>query len=320
MTFIRKTLFFILHWLPGSDQLNLDLGIIINRLAMNNREYAEKLEQEIALHPGIRGKIKVKFLDKKVVLTGVVKTLEERKLAIEIAKKLGIEQLDVAITLESSHSVGDEELLKRVKIAIDREPGLAHQAGVFKVENGVVYLRGHVESAEQANQLIELVQNITGVKEVISEIQLLAEKEFDDIKIANEVEQALHISRKVHAEFITVHAHHGLITLEGFVFSNEEASLAEEIATGVAGVRHVHNRLELISNPTDGDQILERKVMEALEKAEINLVDANISVVDRVVFLDGIVDTYQQKEEAEKITRQMPGIKGVENNLVVSSS
>jgi osmotically-inducible protein OsmY len=286
---------------------------------MDNQECAQKLEQEISLHPKIRGKIRVEFLDKKVVLTGVVKTLEERKLAIEIARKLGIKQLDVDIALESSHSVGDEELLKKVKMSLEEEPRLAQRAGVFKVRNGVVYLRGHVENAEQADQLIEIVQNVAGVREVISEIRLITETEFDDIKLANKVEQALHISGKIHAEFITVRAHRGLITLEGFVFSDKEISWAEEIARGVTGVRHVHNRLELISSPADSDQILERKVLQALEKVKINLVDANISVVDRVVFLDGLVDTYQQREEAEKITRQIPGIKSIENNLVVSS-
>lgn len=66
------------------------------------------------------------------------------------------------------------------------------------------------------------------------------------------------------------------------------------------------------------DDALGRAVKEALyDQIQVNLLHVDISTTDGVVYLSGEVDTYQHKEEAERLAREVEQVVKVVNKVQV---
>ena len=66
-----------------------------------------------------------------------------------------------------------------------------------------------------------------------------------DYRIREDISEALGANGTIDPSRILVHVEFGIVILSGIVDSEEERSLAMQLATSVAGVRHVENDLEL---------------------------------------------------------------------------
>ena len=112
------------------------------------------------------------------------------------------------------------------------------------------------------------------------------------------------------ARRITVDTTDGVVSLLGKVGSNEERIAAEEIAKNVKGVRGVKNALDA------KDDEIEKAVMDRLKKDQ-PLKEADIKVRSDagVVTLMGKVPDARVKNRAGDVTRQIPGVKMVRNEL-----
>lgn len=71
----------------------------------------------------------------------------------------------------------------------------------------------------------------------------------DDAIVTTKVKTALVQADRVDAVDVNVDTHRGVVQLSGFVDTEAEAARAERVATGVAGVKRVVNRIEL--KPTE---------------------------------------------------------------------
>src|SRR6266536_2683535 len=73
-------------------------------------------------------------------------------------------------------AVADEDLTttQRVRTNLGREPALAElpHLNINTQENGVVYLRGYVHTAEQRRRAAEVAASTPGVHEVINELNI----------------------------------------------------------------------------------------------------------------------------------------------------
>lgn len=67
----------------------------------------------------------------------------------------------------------------------------------------------------------------------------------DDAVLTTKVKAALVQSDAVHAVDVNVDTYKGVVQLHGFVDSRAEAEEAARIASGIAGVKRVDNKLEL---------------------------------------------------------------------------
>lgn len=66
------------------------------------------------------------------------------------------------------------------------------------------------------------------------------------------------------------------------------------------------------------DHILTQQIKKELEgKMQASAMDINVDVRNGVVQLQGFVDVLAEKQEAERIVRQIPGVKKVENSLTI---
>lgn len=290
-------------------------------LGRDNNLIISKIDAEIALEPSIKGRIDVGIRQGKIRLSGVVHTLEEKQLAEDIARQISeFEAVESDIAIETDGVPTEIDLAKRVRTVLATDPSLASRVGAKRISKGVVILGGNVDSRAMEERALEIVSDIKGIKRAISHLKIGLGKDTQDVTITNAVELALHEDKEVHAEFIGAPCKDGVITLKGWVPSPRQKEKVERIASGVFGVRGVKNLLEVGTIPSSEDEVLEKKIWSALDKkGHLNLINVKISVVDGIVFLDGLVDNVKQRDAIGQIAQTIPKIKEVNNNLVVAS-
>ena len=153
-----------------------------------------------------------------------------------------------------------------------------------------------------------------------------------DAATTSKVRTALLLSKHVSPFDIRVDTIQGQVTLEGQVPSEQLKTVAGAIAQDTASVKQVHNNLSV--NPSternpDREHLGERVadleiqtlVTDALSK-NTDLAEKHIAtaVKNRTVALYGAVQTINQKYTAEQIAWQVPGVRGLTDNLSVSDT
>lgn len=143
-----------------------------------------------------------------------------------------------------------------------------------------------------------------------------------DIELRKDVVDELEWDPSIDARTIGVAIEKGVIALTGHVASYAAKTNAEKIVKRVHGVQGVANDLE-VKLPTS----LERDDVD-IARSAVNALEWNVSVPkDRLkvtvtkgwVTLDGSVDWYYQKRAAEDAVFLLAGVRGVTNNINVTT-
>jgi hyperosmotically inducible protein len=153
-----------------------------------------------------------------------------------------------------------------------------------------------------------------------------------DAASTSRVRTALLLSKQVSPFDIQVQTIQGEVTLEGQVPSEQVKTVAGAIAQDTSGVKKLHNNLSvnpsIERNPDRehlGDRVadLEIKtlVTDAISK-NVELAEKHLTteVKDRAVTLGGTVQTVSQKNTADQIAWQVPGVRGLTDNLSLSDA
>jgi hyperosmotically inducible periplasmic protein len=116
-------------------------------------------------------------------------------------------------------------------------------------ENGVVTLKGDVETTEQKALAEDTMRGIAGVTTVRNEIKVKSEpKESSDEWIALKVRSSLLYHRNVSLLDSDVSVANGNVTLTGTAETAAEKSLAGEYAADIKGVKNVDNKIMVVAN------------------------------------------------------------------------
>jgi osmotically-inducible protein OsmY len=112
----------------------------------------------------------------------------------------------------------------------------------------------------------------------------------------------------------------GVVILTGYTDSYSKKSIAEQLAKRVSGIKGVVNdiqvRLPNSGNLTDAE--LACAVVQALEQCTSVALDRIKIVVRRGwVTLEGAVERYDQCEDAEEAVRELIGLTGMTNLIIV---
>lgn len=212
----------------------------------------------------------------------------------------------------------NEELQKDVQNAIKWEPLLtAAQIGVT-AKDGVITLTGTVDSYSKKLEAETAAKNVSGVKAVVEKIDIKYGSwgKKDDNEIADEILNAYKWNWEVPNDKVKVKVEDGWVTLEGELEWNYQREAAKKSVNTLDGVTGVTNNITIKSETHD--QVEKRDIECALERNwSINDDEIKVNVSGNKVTLNGTVDSFYQKDEAERIAWNAPGVWSVDNELVI---
>ncbi|HUM14338.1 MAG TPA: BON domain-containing protein [Candidatus Nitrosotalea sp.] len=149
-------------------------------------------------------------------------------------------------TQEAKTAVSDSWVTSKTKIALFSDERVKGTQVSVDTANGVVHLRGKVDSDEAKQAAAEVAKSIEGVKSVKNDLQVVAPTarkavDANDKDIAKTAESRIH--RDASLKKVDVRADDGVVTLTGEVPSITAAAKASEMARGIPGVKAVKNEL-----------------------------------------------------------------------------
>ena len=212
----------------------------------------------------------------------------------------------------------NEELQKDVQDAIKWEPLLnAAEIGVT-VKDGVVTLTGVVDCYSKKSEAENAAKGVIGVQAVVEkiEIQFGATWRKTDTEIATEILNAFKWTWDGSDDKVQVKVENGWVTLSGELQWNYQKESARKSASNLLGVKGVTNNITIKSE--SHDQIEKEGIEKALSRNwSIDEQSILVKVSGNKVSLTGIVHSLFQKDEAERIAWNAPGVWSVDNELSI---
>lgn len=213
----------------------------------------------------------------------------------------------------------NENLLTDVQDAINWEPTLKEAKIEVAVDEGKVSLSGSVDHFQKKSLAENATKSVTGVKAVYENIEIKFVAKADmkkDAEILKQVLNGLKLNWEVPNEKVTVTVTAGWVTLEGELEWNHQKHAAKSAANNQLGVKGVTNNIHIKS--TSNVEIKKKDIEHALNRNWcIDKRDIIVKVAANHVTLTGTVNSFYEKDEAERITRNAPGVWTVDNELVI---
>lgn len=145
-----------------------------------------------------------------------------------------------------------------------------------------------------------------------------APKALADKDITSAVESELFEDSSVPHNDVEVSTRGGVVTLTGTVSNLLARDLAQRLAQTVRGVRAVVNRLEVRPSVDKSDDALKRLVQNALAyDPAADAYELQVAVQDKVVTLSGKVQSFAERELAERVARSVAGVREVRNAIAL---
>jgi osmotically-inducible protein OsmY len=198
---------------------------------------------------------------------------------------------------------------------LDWDPGVDSSAIGVAVKSGVVTLTGYIDSYAGKLAAERLAKRVRGVRAVANDIDVRLKLDRTDSDLARDVARALEMRAGV-PDSVQAIVHNGHVTLTGKVSWIAQKKNAEKAIRHVRGIRGLFNHIDVTPNQTHRD--VRHRIVEALHRnADVDARHISVSISGEVVLLTGTVRSWFQREAAEHAASSAPGIRWVDNRLVV---
>ena len=214
----------------------------------------------------------------------------------------------------------NEILQKDVQDAIKWEPLLSAAEIGVTAKDGIITLTGVVDSFAKKLQAEDAAKNVAGVKAVVEkiDIQFGNNGKKNDNEIAVDVLNAFRCNLDVPNDIVKVKVEDGWVTLEGELKWNYQREAVKKSVNNLDGVKGT--KIHITIKPESTDEIEKKDIERALSRNwSIDDKFIRVNVLGSRVTLNGTVESLYQKDEAERIAWNAPGVWVVENELEIES-
>jgi osmotically-inducible protein OsmY len=182
-------------------------------------------------------------------------------------------------------------------------------------KSGAVTLTGYVNSCSAKLAAERTAKRIRGVRAVANDIKVRPTLERTDPDIAADVVRALDLYSTT-PDRVQAVVHNGYVTLTGRVAWMFQKRDAEKVVRHVRGVRGVMNYIAVTPSAIARD--VHDRIVDVLHRnGTFNPGGITVTVSDDMATLSGTVRTWLEREAAERVAADAPGINGVDNQIVV---
>lgn len=287
-------------------------------------EFALELDEAVESHL-----IDVITRDGIVSLSGSVDNILARDRAARVAESIKgvrsvVNNVGVACIIRD-----DDVIAADVRTALMYDPVTEEFEIAVDVVDGVVTLKGEVDSWEERRLAEYITKGVKGVRGVENALTVAYDVPRSDSEIKAEVEEKLSLNPYVYEGLIDVEVRSGVVKLTGMVGSAIEKTQAF-LDSWVAGVVDVESeqlevqgwlsdRMKRESRLTVTDDAEIKSAVEAALRYDprTDEFDIDVEVRDRVVTLSGTVDNLLAKSAAERDARNTTGVADVNNGIKV---
>lgn len=307
------------------DKLDVDIP------SVDDQKLAKDVSNALLLDPATESyEIDVEADEGVVTLSGTVDSWQEKQLALHIAKGVrGVKDIVNDMVHSYDQDRPDSEITAEVRRAMDIDVILRGLIVHAEAKDGEVILSGNVGSVAEKDRAISKAW-VTGVSKVnaddltvnawagndMKKKQLPVLKSDEEIRKA--VEDALVYDPRVFSFNPDVTVDLGNVTLSGTVSNLKAKQAAERDARNTVGVWSVTNLLKVRTPKPISDAKILRNLDTALAlNAITESYEIDAEIQNGVVTLDGTVDSYMEKFEAEDVANRTNGVLLVRNNLTV---
>jgi osmotically-inducible protein OsmY len=157
---------------------------------------------------------------------------------------------------------------------------------------------------------------------LVTSVPVCASANETDDRIESSAQTTYVFKKYLKDDAIKVTSKSGVVTLTGTVTEGHHKSMAQDTVENLPGVKRVDNQLEVKSAAAGGtsDDLITAKVKTALLFHRNVSSLTGVSTKDGIVVLEGEASSQAQKELTTEHVKDVEGVKGVENQMVVAKS
>jgi osmotically-inducible protein OsmY len=211
----------------------------------------------------------------------------------------------------------NDELIHAVRDELDRDPDVDGAVVAVSADDGVVRLRGTVESPAEKHEAERDAKRILAAELVDNELQVRPLGDRKDAELRGQVLQALALDDVVPAA-VDVKVKDGVVTLSGIVRGQDQLDAAKLAASNIAGCREVVDQLTLTLEPNAHD--VRDVIATALRRdARARAESLSIKTSHGTVTVKGKVRSWEERDTAIEAVRSLEGVRRVEDHITVES-
>lgn len=212
--------------------------------------------------------------------------------------------------VDAQRVINDENIRDKVQTELYFRSDIPHPQLNVAVNKGIVTIEGTVDNLLAKENAAEVALAVKGTTGLVDLIKVTPAYVTDNILLW-QATQALLYDQAANAYTVMPKVKDGIVTLTGTVESWQEKDLCTAIIKKVKGVKGVENEIDVVYEPQRSDLELRNEIQAAIDN-DVLLYHKTIQVTvkDGAVSLEGIVGSFEAREQAEKYAWTI-GVKAV---------